>query len=273
MLSYQAQRSDSTGLSPLAQMRVRHSSQVGDLEKAANLDVARLRTSLGNVQAEANELQMKLVKADTSNQSLSRELAFAQNQTRAEADERKAAEARVASLEAELGSVRQGACVWALPVRWHEVAAHTLTQVHFYLAELQDVRNHGQQEQLAASAEKARVQEQLSQAHGLLTQLQQALASETAHRKNLQARKQKMEVCRSGTLHSPPSLHGHRVSTERASTRRVAERTTCLQPGHNQEAPAPCPTRARTDARRGAGSVWGRPSNHNTPCALANQHT
>lgn len=100
-------------------MRVRHSSQVGDLEKAANLDVARLRTSLGNVQAEANELQMKLVKADTSNQSLSRELAFAQNQTRAEADERKAAEARVASLEAELGSVRQGACGRALPVRWH----------------------------------------------------------------------------------------------------------------------------------------------------------
>lgn len=69
-----------------------------------------------------------------------------------------------------------------------------LSPVHSSIPELQDVRNHGQQEQLAASAEKARVQEQLSQAHGLLTQLQQALASETAHRKNLQARKQKMEV-------------------------------------------------------------------------------
>lgn len=157
----------------LAEERARHAAQVKDLETAAQLDAARMRTTAGNLTAERGELEVKVVKLEASATALQRDLAFAQQQARVEMEDKRAQEARAAAAEARASSLQ---------------------------ALLEQEQASQQAHRTEAARQQAQAAERNAQLRRLVEQLQTALGTETGLRQGVEAAKRRAEAVLRGVV-------------------------------------------------------------------------
>ena len=219
----------------LADERARHAAQVKDLETAAQLDAARMRTTAGNLSAERGELEVKVVKLEAANAAIQRDLAFAQEQARTEMEDKRAQETRAAAAEARVTTLEQ------------EVAQLTATM---------------QGRHVEATRQSAAAGEQNAQLRRLVAQLQAALSTEAKARRSEEVKRRKVEDVLRGVVRINEDLVASLLPGAGAKTKSTKVRRQRLRKALNK-------TRALAQKVLRPGRSASRPPRSAAPAPVA----